>query len=319
MKPVFLFLLLAVGLTDGYAQGLDNVISLYEHGKFSQAAENLGSLVRKSPEDANLRLWSGKAHLKLHRWDDAVREFQKAVALAPQNGVAHLWLARAYGRKAEHTFELFAWDPARKAGKEFETAAQLAPDNLDIRFDLLEFCIQAPGMVGGGKEKAEIQAKEIARVSPRAGYSARAEILKDAGEWDRVRQELTQATVKFPGDAEAFMDLAEFLLQRKDYEGASANSQKALALNASSRRARLGYAAVQIELGKNISEVLKSLQALVSGPLTDDDPAFEEIHYWMGRAYLAQNQKAEARQAFQASLGFDPEYARSKRALSQIK
>jgi predicted Zn-dependent protease len=113
--------------------------------------------------------------------------------------------------------------------------------------------------------------------------------------------------------------LAEFLLWRKDYEGAQASAQKALALSASNRRARLDYAAAQMELGKNITEALKSLQILAAGPLTDNDPSFEEIHYWIGRACLAQNQKAEARQAFQASLGFDPEYARSKRALSQIK
>jgi tetratricopeptide (TPR) repeat protein len=328
MKAAILLGLLTVAPRFSGAQGVDAAIELYEHGKFQRAAEILSDLTRKDPRNANVRCWIGKTYLKLNRPDDAVREMEKAVELDPKNGLNHLWLARAYGNKADRASglsrvlligNLRVLSLAKKVRKEFETAAQLYPDNVDIRFDLLEFYAQAPGIVGGGKDKAEAQAREIARLSPRLGYTARAEIYEHDKEWDRARNELVQATVKFPNDADGYVDLAEFLLERRDYEEAAASAQKALALDGSIRKARLYHAAAQIGLPGGVPDALHALQELAAGPLTDHDPAFEEVYFWLGQAYLAEGQKAEARQAFERSLGFNPDYSMSKKALAQIK
>jgi tetratricopeptide (TPR) repeat protein len=328
MNAAILLVLLTVMPRVSVAQGIDAAIELYEHGKFHRAAEILSDLTRKDPRDANARCWLGKTYLKLNRLDDAVREMEKAVELDPKNGLNHLWLARAYGNKADRASglsrvlligNLRVLSLAKKARKEFETAAQLYPDNLDIRFDLLEFYVQAPGIVGGGKDKAEAQAREIARLSPRHGYIARAKIYEHDKEWNRARNELVQATVKFPSDADGYVDLAEFLLERRDYEGTAASAQKALALGGSIRKAKLYLAAAQIGLHRNLPGALQALQELVAGPLTDHDPTFEEVYYWLGQAYLAGGQNAEARRAFETSLGFNPDYSMSKKALAQIK
>jgi predicted Zn-dependent protease len=320
--PVFQILTLAILaaalIPQADAQGIDAAIELYEHGKFQGAEELFSNLSRRAPNDANLQIWLGKTHLKLHRRDDAVLAFKKAVALDAKNGAHHLWLARAYGEKAAHAF-LSAFSLAIQARKEFETAAELAPDNLDIRFDLLEYYAQAPGFLGGGKEKAMAQAEEIAKRAPRAGYTARAGLFAQDEKWESAQQELLQATVKFPNDPSAHLDLADFQLQRRDFKGAEAGAQRALALDGANRRARLLLAAARIELGRNLDESLMALQELAAGVLTEHDPAFEDVHYWIGRAYLARGQKAEARQAFQTALSFDPDHGRSKAALAQIK
>jgi predicted Zn-dependent protease len=319
--PVFQILTLAILaaalIPQAGAQGIAAAIELYEHGKFQGAEELFSSLSRLAPNDANLQIWLGKTRLKLHRRDDAALAFKKAVALDSQNGVHHLWLARAYGEKAAHAFLPFGL--AIQARKEFELAAQLAPDNLDIRFDLLEFYAQAPGLLGGGKEKAMAQAEEIARRAPRAGYTARAGLFARDEKWESAQRELLQAAVKFPADPSAHLDLADFQMERRDFKGAETGAQKALALDGANRRARLLLAAARIELGRNLDESLKALQDLAAGVLTEHDPAFEEVHYWIGRAYLARGQKAEARQAFQTALSFDPDHGRSKAALAQIK
>ena len=328
MKAAILLSLLLVIPPSGGAQGLNAAIELYEHGKFHAAAKTLSDLSQKDLKDANLRIWLGKTYLKLRRWDDAIKELEKAVDIDPKNSLYHLWLGRAYGYKADHASLLGrvllignfrVMDLVGKVQKEFETAAQLSPDDIDIRFDLLEFYAQAPGILGGGKDKAEAQAREIARLSPRLGYTARAEIYEHGKEWERARNELVQATVKFPNDADGYVDLAEFLLERPDFEETAANAQKALALDGSIRKARLYLAAAQIGMHRNLPGALQALQELAAGPLTDDDPAFEEVFYWLGQAYSAQGQMTQARQAFKTSLGFDPDYSMSKEALQRIR
>jgi tetratricopeptide (TPR) repeat protein len=253
----------------------------------------------------------------LRRWDDAIVQFEKAVELSPKDGVNHLWLGRAYGRKAEHA--LIGLGPATRARKEFEIAAQLAPDNLDIRFDLMEFYLEAPGFMGGGKDKAEAQAKEIARLSPRLGYAAQANIYEEGKDWIHALERLVEAAQRFPKDADSHLDLAKFHLRRGTLKEAEDAAQKALALDSAKRDARMYLAAIQIELKKSDAGAIQALQELAAGQLTDKDPDFEEVYYWLGRAYLARGQKADAKKAFETSLSFDPDYSRSKDALKQIR
>jgi tetratricopeptide (TPR) repeat protein len=317
-SAILLCLLMAIPMIGG-AQGVDTAMDLYHYGKFQNAADIFSRLSLQDPKDAKLHIWLGRTFLKLRRWDAAIVELEKAVNLEPKNGETRLWLARAYGNKAAHVFVLRAFGWATKTRQEFETAAQLSPDNVDIRFDLLEFYVQAPGIVGGGKAKAEEQAREIARLKPRAGHTARAAIYESDKRWDQARRELTEATLKFPNDADGFVDLADFLLRRNDFEAAEATAKKALAIEGSIRSAKMLLAAAQVQLRRNVPGALTVLQELASGPLAERDPGFEDVHFWLGQAFLAQGSKQEARQAFEASLRFDPEQERSKQARDKIK
>ena len=48
---------------------------------------------------------------------------------------------------------------ARRVIKEFETAREIAPEDLDVRFDMMEYYLNAPAMLGGGEDKAEAEAQ----------------------------------------------------------------------------------------------------------------------------------------------------------------
>ncbi len=315
-SAILLSLLMIIPAQRG-AEGPDPAIDLYRRGKFADAAAMLSKLVQRDPQNVQTRTWLGRAYLKLHNWDDAVREFEKAVALDPKNCTSHLWLGRAYGNKAAHAFL-----PIGLAGstrQEFERAVRLCPDSVDARFDLLDFYVEAPGIMGGGRDKAEAQAADIARISPRHGYLARAEIYEQKKKWEQAQKELTDATLKFPDDTGRYVDLARFLMDRKNYASAEASAQKAVTLNASIPAARMLLAAAQIMLNRNLPDALKTLQDLAAGPLNDDDPSFEEVYFWLGQGYLAQGQRAEARQALLTSLSFNPDYDGSKDALKRMR
>src|SRR5512147_755440 len=146
MKAAILLSLLMALCTTGKAQSVGAAIELYEYGKFQRAAEILTDLSRQNAKDPNLHIWLGKTYLKLRRWDEAIREFGKAVELDPKNGVPQLWLGRAYGNKAAHASVFAAFGAARRTRQAFEAAAQLSPNDVDVRFDLLEFYAQAPGI-----------------------------------------------------------------------------------------------------------------------------------------------------------------------------
>jgi tetratricopeptide (TPR) repeat protein len=298
---------------------LDNAIGLYEKGEFKQAINQLQQLKEVTPENADVRLWLGKSYLKVHDWDNAVKEMEKTTQLQPSNARNHLWLGRAWGARAAHSFFMKAIRLAGRVLKEFETAKKLSPENLDVRFDLLDFYLDAPGMVGGGKDKATAEVQAIARLDPRKGYIARSAILSKDNKWDLAKKELIQATIEYPNDADSYKDVAEFLLNRQDFEGAAQYAKKALALDSSSKQSRLILAAAETRLRTNLDTSAEALMSLASGSLTDDDPTFEEVHYWLGECYLAKGDKFKAREAFATALSFNPEYGKAKEQISKLR
>ena len=229
---VLICLLLLTSALPAEADGIDQAVQLYQRGQFHKAVELLSERSQSSPNDAEVRFWLGKSFLKIQRRDDAVRHMERAVELEPNNGIYYLWLGRAYGARASHSSLFTALGWAKKVVKAFEIAQELAPDNLDVRFDLMDFYLHAPGAVGGGRDKANAEAAAIAKLNPGEGYTARAIIFEKDHKWEQARSELVQSTLQFPGRADSFMDLADFLLQHHHFEGAAINAHKALSLDA---------------------------------------------------------------------------------------
>jgi tetratricopeptide (TPR) repeat protein len=320
-KMMLLILVFALMLSQPSQPGesLDDAIQRFQKGEFKQAITLLMQLRDSSPSDPNIRLWLGKSYLKARDWDSAIREMEKSVQLQPSSARNYLWLGRACGGKAAHVFPLLAARWARRVLKEFETARKLSPEDLDTRFDLLEFYLEAPGIMGGGKDKANAEAQAIAKLDPRKGYAARSAIFSKDKKWDLAKKELIQATVDFPNDADAYKDLAEFLLSRKDFNGALQHAGKARVLNKGSKGIQLLVAAASIQLRADLDDSEQVLKNLASGSLADSDPSFEDVYYWLGECYLAKGDTSKALGAFKTVLSFNPEHEKAKEHISAIR
>jgi tetratricopeptide (TPR) repeat protein len=322
LRTVFVLLLLltlAARPTDAASGKLSEAIRLYERGSFKQTVELLRQEIKASPRDAEIRLWLGRAYLKIQDWKAAVTEMEKAVELEPSNAQYRHWLGRASGERASRAFLTTAYSMAKQVVREFETASRLSPKDLSIRFDLLEYYLQAPGMVGGGKDKAEAEARTIAGIDGQKGYTARAKIYQKDKQWDRAKAELIQAAAEFPESAAACEDIADYLFWRRhDYEGALQWSGKALALNPKLNHSRFIAAAAATRLNRDLEAAAGELQTLANGPLYDDDPTFDQVYFQLGENHLARGDKVKAKEAFQSALSFNPEHSSAKEALRKF-
>jgi len=79
---------------------------------------------------------------------------EKAVSLDPQKSLYHEWLGKTYGEKAGHAGMFSALSLAKKARKEFERAVELDERIFSAYQALIEFDCSAPGIAGGGEDKA---------------------------------------------------------------------------------------------------------------------------------------------------------------------
>ena len=62
---------------------------------------------------------------------------------------------------------------AKKVKKELEEAVRLNPSNIEARFDLEDFCLNAPWIVGGNKDEARDQVDAISALDAVEGHVAR--------------------------------------------------------------------------------------------------------------------------------------------------
>ncbi|MFK8067716.1 MAG: hypothetical protein AB8D52_05680 [Gammaproteobacteria bacterium] len=104
---------------------------------------------------------SGLQAIERDDYETAISLLEQAVKADPTKADHHRWLARAYGLQVEHAPWYSQMGLAKKARASFEKAVEVEPENIDALLDLRSFYDQAPAIVGGSKEKAEVISKKL--------------------------------------------------------------------------------------------------------------------------------------------------------------
>ena len=263
--------------------------------------------------DAQAHNLMARAYYAEDKTDEAIKEAEKAVTMSPNNAVYHLWLGRIYGQKAEKINVLRQAGMAGKVRGEFEKAVQLDGGNADARSDLAEFYIDAPGMMGGGVDKAKAQAEAIAQKDPATAHFIRAKIAEKAKDDPAAEKEYKAAIDSSKTPAEQWMNLAVFYKDRKNNaamleavkKAASAPHKSSAVL---SDAADLLYSSNQ-DLGLAAELARKYL---ASNDKSEDAPAFK-THVLLGKILEKQGDKAGAEKEFQAALAMAKDYGPAKK------
>jgi len=218
----------------------------------------------------------GKAYYMEGDYKKASESFQKAVEADPANSAYHHWLGRAYGKRAETSSFLTAPSYAGKARQEFERAVELDPNNLEAINDLFEYYLQAPGLLGGGLDKAAALVERIGRLDPVERHYAEARLAEKRREFAHAEQQLRQALALAPRQLGRIIDLAKFLAQQRRYEESDALFQQAQKIAPDSPRLKFERAATYIRAGRNLEEARRLLEEYLKAPLTPEDPPRRE-------------------------------------------
>jgi len=161
------------------------------------------------------------------KYDEAIELFEKLVQFAPNSAENHDWLGKAYGRKAEHVIFFRAMGLARKARNEFQKAVDLDGSYVQGLSDLLDYCLEAPGFLGGGLDRAKVVASQLAKVSAAEGHRAEALIRVKEKDYAGAQKEFQEALNAAPGRLGRLLDMAAFLNERGNYAEADAVFERA--------------------------------------------------------------------------------------------
>lgn len=292
---------------------------LFDAGNYQQAANVLNAARGKKAQDAPLHYWLARCYFELRQFDLAAASAEKSVELEPNNSEYRLWLGRAYGRKAEQAGGFSALSSARKSRREFEEAVRLDPANLHAQRDLIEFYFRAPGIVGGGEDKARRQIQQLETVDAVEAHLARADFLMHKGKPEQAEAECRQVLEAKPTRIGPYIEVADFYRRRNDAVRMEEAVEAAARVDASDRR--LGYyrGVVRVLAGNRLDEAEQLLKNYLSSvPRHSDLPSHAAAREWLGRLYEQQGRRQAAADQYRVALEIDPRSKGAREALRRV-
>jgi len=300
--------------------GLDAGKRAYEASDYARAIQALQAAAAKEPQNGDVHLLLAKSYLELQEHDPAIKSAEKAVAIDPQNSIYHEWLGRAYGEKADHASWFSAISLAKKTRKEFETAVQLDGKNFSARQALVEFDCSAPGIVGGGEEKALPQIKQLAEMDAAEGHYAAGNCRRQKKDFTLADEEFAKALESNPKSAELIYDIGDYAVRRGQRERLLAVAEIGERVAPRDPRGKF-YRGVALVLKKENREQAERLlkEYAERAPTRTAYPRPAAAHAWLGRLFEDQNKMEEAAQEFESALKLDPKNKMAQEALKRLK
>lgn len=257
---------------------------LRDRANLPAAQVQLEQLAAANPDHADTISLLGEVYVRRDETEKAVKTLERAVQLAPNSSTAFRRLGDAYGRSAQKAGMFSKMSLAGKCRDAYVKAVELDPKNIDARFALLGYYRQAPGIVGGGVDKALAQADEIIKLDPVRGKIAKAGIL--AGE--------------------------------KKYDEAFALFEESLQSNPNDYAALYQVGRLAAETGQRLDRGLEALQKCLAQTPPEGAPPHPAAHWRIGNIHEKKGDKASARHAYQAALALDPKHEQAAAALKKL-
>ena len=291
--------------------------ALLAEGKADAAISALQQRVTSSPKDAEAYGLLCRAYYSIQDWDRAISAGEKAVSLSPDKSNYHLWLGRAYGEKADASSFFSAAGLARKVRVSFERAVELDGSNVQARSDLAEFYMEAPGIMGGGQDKARGQADALLKIAPAKGHwvlGRIAEKNKDNGTAEREFKAALDAT---HGSAEGWLDLAIFYQRTGRMSDLDSAIEKLNVAPLKNPETLVDAGITLLRSEHNLPMAAQLLKRYLAGKTVEDAPAFR-AHSFLGTVYEKQGDKKAAAAEFRAALALASTYKPARDGLKRI-
>lgn len=293
--------------------------ALIAAGRVDEAISQMRSRLQTNPQDAEAYNLLSRAYYAIERWDDAISNGERAIALQPNNSVYHMWLGRAYGGKADSVNFLSAIDFAKKVRDHFEKAVQLDGTNLAARSDLAEFYVEAPGFLGGGKDKAREQARQIAQKDPATSHWVLAIVAEKDKNYDVAEQEFKKALQASGSQARYWMDLASFYRRRGRLNDMESAASQAVAAAGPQKHVLYDAAQTLFRGGRNFAGASQYLRSYIAGGQYDEDAPLLQAHYLLGSILEKTGDKAGAADEYRTALSMARDFKRAQSALQRLK
>jgi tetratricopeptide (TPR) repeat protein len=217
--------------TSVYSQSFESGVEQFESGDYLAAKQTFNSIQSSDKNNPQIYFYLGRVEFELDKYGDAVKQFEKASDLDSDNSYYYMWLGHAFGRQAQEASVLRQAGHARNSRRNYEKAIEMDPSNIEARESAMEYYMQAPRFVGGGRDKAENQANEIEQIDLAAGISAWGRIYSYHEETENALNHYNSAIENNPELMAPYYGLYSMYFNQGEFSKAAEVSERQLQVN----------------------------------------------------------------------------------------
>ena len=317
------------------ASPLQTGTTLLDQNKLPEARAQIAPYAKSNPRDpraafqmGRLLVLEGETLLRQNKEKEAIAKYEeatdwleKATDLDDKNAVYHRWLGDSYGRQAQRTGnKLKQANLARKVKNEYEAAVRIDPRDIQSRLSLIEFYIQAPGFMGGGIDKAEAQAREIAKLDRLQGHYTMANVYSRSKRNPQALAELKTAEKEYPDSIGPMLRVGYYHVNMKEFDEAFAQFDRILEKYPKDPVTTFQIGRTAALSGQQLERGEAALKSYLAGPTpAPNQPQFASAHFRLGNIYEKRGATSSARAAYSEALRLNPQLKDAKDALDRLR
>jgi len=258
-----------------------------QNDKSREAETAYEKIVAADPTCAEAQNYLAQLALRRDDAGQALAHAEKAAALAPDNADIQNTLGDAYGRSAQKAGIFSQLGLAKKSLAAYQRAVALEPANVDYHQDLFEYYRAAPGIAGGGADKALAEAATIKQLDPRRGHLAFGTLYAADKKFDQALAEFDGVLKTAPEDYAALYQVGKLAAQSGQF------------------------------LDRGLVALHRCLD--LAPPAAPDTPSRAAAQWRIGNIFEKKNDLVAARAAYEAALRLDPKLTQAAEALKKLK
>lgn len=298
--------------------GLQRAIGLFNEQKFLAARRSFEAMLVTELKKGMAEYYLGRIALEEGDFDESVQHLERAVSIRSDHAEFFLWLARARGMQAQKAGVPGGIGPALKSKSAFEKAIALDPNLVEAREDLVQFHREAPGIIGGSRRVARLQAAEIKKRDTYIGTLVQGDLLLDEKKFREAERIYRSAVDMKPDHTEAYYRLGLLYLETKEIEKAFTAFDKILELKPSQITAEYYIGQTGATSGQRLSRAEAALKHYLATKPWSFMPSLSDAHFRLGQIYQQKNEASFARKEFEAALNLEPDHKEAKTALKRL-
>jgi tetratricopeptide (TPR) repeat protein len=291
---------------------------LLASGRVDELIPILRQQISRAPDDAEAYNLLCRAYFMAEEFDRGIPECERAAALEPRNSAFHLWLGRSYGEKADRSSFMSAASLAKKARAAFERAVELDPSNVEARVDLGEFYAEAPGIVGGGKDKAHRQADALMSLNPVMGHWVQARIAEKEKQPAVAEREYRAEIAVSHSSVRGWLDLGNFFKYAQRYSEMTEALTKMESAPLDHPESLMHGGTLLLRADREYALGVRLLRRYFANGTVEEGPAFK-AHAVLGELLEKQGDRQAAIQEIRAALALFQNYPRAREDLKRLE
>jgi tetratricopeptide (TPR) repeat protein len=304
MKKIVIILFL-LPLAISAQNTFEEAEAYFKKEQFNKAKPLFQQYLKQHPHHKKTQEYLGDIAGYTKDWDTAEKYYQPLVEAEPANANYHFKYGGVLGMKALEN-KLKGVTLIDDIKHHFHKAAALDANHIDVRWALVEFYIQLPGIFGGSENKALQYAEELQDISPVDGYLSKGYIAEYS---DRPKdaEAYYKKAIAIGGSPHTYEKLTELYEKNNQPKEAMETASKSLKKH---NRNRLNYQIGKISAQYNMETALgiESLHRYIDNHSIRDGVPKAWAYYRLAQIYRHKGEKQEALKWINKALADLPDF-----------